>query len=130
MIANYPSSSRLKRVYEQNAQHNFSVQQICCPPTIPFVNIDPNNQSTMYRCILYEADNVTNWDGLASVSQLTISTQMQERWFWLRAHVVLFPALSFGSEGFTPCFRPWVLSVPLWLERVPMHLACARPLVI
>ena len=33
MLANYPSSSRLNRVYEQNAQHNFSVQQICCPST-------------------------------------------------------------------------------------------------
>ncbi len=33
MLANYASSSRLNRVYEQNAQHNFSVQQICCPST-------------------------------------------------------------------------------------------------
>ena len=103
MLANYPSSSMMERVYEQNAQQNVSVQRnISVVLPIPFVNMDPNN--------------VTNVDGLASISHLTIhSTQMQERWFWLRGHVVLFPESSFGSEDFTACFRPWVLPVQLWL---------------
>ena len=49
MLANYPSSSIMERVYEQNAQQNVSVQHnISVILPIPFVNIDPNNLSTMY----------------------------------------------------------------------------------
>ena len=75
-----------------------------------------------------QRSNVTNVDGLASISHLNISTQMQEIMSMVlaeavRGHVVLFPALSIGSEGFNSCFRPWVLPVQLWLEMVPMHSA-------
>ena len=55
MLVNDPSSSRMERVYEQTAQQNITVQHIYVVLPIPFVNMDPNNLSTMYILILYAA---------------------------------------------------------------------------
>ena len=70
-------------------------------------------------------------DSLSSLSHLTIhSTQRHDMCFWLRDHVVLFPAASFCSVDITSCFRPYVISVPFWPERVPdaynvdVHSSC------
>ena len=91
MLANDPSSFTMERVYQQNAKQNISVQHISVFLHIPFVIVDPNNLSTIYILIMYAADTLTNVDGLASISHFTIhSTQMQERWFWLRGRVVPF----------------------------------------
>ena len=93
---------------------------------LQFVNMDPQNQSTMYICILYAAEqrNKRIWSCIAiTVDQPLL--QRQEKWFWLRAHVVI-SCIVIRLGG----FHHLVLSVPLWPERVPMHLACARPLVI
>ena len=92
MLTNDPSSFTMERVYQQNAQQNISVQHISAVVlTMTFVMVDTNNLSTIYILIIYAADNLTNVDGLASISHLTIhSTQMQERWFWLRGRVVPF----------------------------------------
>ena len=101
---------------------------------IPFVNMDPNNISTIYIWIMYAAEqrNKCGWSciNITFDHPLNANLVMQERWFWLSGNVVLFPASSFGSEDFTACFRPWVLPVQLWLEMVPMHSACARPFII
>ena len=74
MLVNNPSSSRLKMVNEQIAQHNLSVKHIWCPPT----NIREQWIRRTYRqctpALCIQRSNVTNGDGIASLSHLTIDS--------------------------------------------------------
>ena len=53
-------------------------------------------------------NNAANVESLASQSHSTNhSMQGQDKWFWRRGHIVLFPAASFDSEDSTSCFHSW-----------------------
>ena len=69
MLVNNLSSSTLKRVYEQKAQHNSSVQQICCPPT---TIREHRSEQPIDNVLMHSVYSVTNGDGIASLSHLTI----------------------------------------------------------
>ena len=96
MLANYPSSSKLERVYEQSAHENLertslllsshSIREHGPKQAIDNVHMQ-NNESYV--------------DGIAPLSSLTFHLKRHERWFWLRGNLLYFPASTFGSEHFT-----------------------------
>ena len=114
--------------YMSKMQSRTSAYNTSAVLQLPFVNIDPNNLSIMYTCILYAAEqrNKCGWPCIAITFDSPFYA-MQERWFWLMGHYL---AWSFGSKNFNSCFRQCVLPVPLWPEMVSMHSAYIRRFII
>ena len=58
MRAHCPPSSSLKRVYEHSITSAYSQSAVL---SLPFVNMDANNLSTMNMCILYASEQRNKW---------------------------------------------------------------------
>ena len=96
MRANYPSSSRLKRMHSITSAYSISAVL-----PLPFVNMDPNNLSTMFTCILYAAEQRSKW-GWSCIA-ITVDhplLQRQERWFWLRGQCSPLSGVVIRLGGF------------------------------
>ncbi len=100
MLANYPSSSKLERVYEQSAHENLERTALLLSSHYHSWTWTQASYRQCTHALCYQRNNESYVDCIAPLSSLTFLLKRQERWFWLRGNLLSFPVSIFGSEEF------------------------------